>query len=117
MRFDVIVTSSQPCSPASLRTSTGRVFTGRSFRLTVTYSHSDIGTHAQKTKAATQCTLEIRRGNSAEPSVSDRGVNFRLHCRKHLAEPQEERERTGSWPAEGGGVKPENVDANERIMD
>jgi hypothetical protein len=69
-----------------LRTSTGRVFTGRSLRLTVTYSHSGIGTHTQKTKAATQCNREMRRSNSVEPSVSDRGVNFRLHCRARLAE-------------------------------
>jgi hypothetical protein len=55
--------------------------------MTVTYSHSGIGTHAQKTKSATQCTRKMRQGNSVEPSVSDRGVNFRLHCRGHLPEP------------------------------
>jgi hypothetical protein len=85
-----------------LRTSTARVFTGRSLRLTVTYSHSGIGTHAQKTKSATLCTRERRRGNSVEHSVSDRGVNFRLHCRGHLPRNQEERQRTGPWRAKVG---------------
>jgi hypothetical protein len=52
----VIVTSSQPCAPASLRMSTGRVFTGRSFRLTVTYSHS--GIVCPRKKPFVDCQIE-----------------------------------------------------------
>jgi hypothetical protein len=47
----VIVTSSQPFSPASLRTSTASVLRGRSLRSTVRYSHSGIAPRAQKSES------------------------------------------------------------------